>query len=103
MFKDYIEYIKDNPRGYWFKAKWYGWGWTPVKWQGWMATGIYLLIIFLFSNKINENSSNQEVLIKLVFPTLLVTIIFFTIAIIKGEKPKWNWGKPNDKPKNKQP
>jgi hypothetical protein len=34
MFKKYIEYLKDNPQGYWFKRKVWGWGWTPVTWQG---------------------------------------------------------------------
>jgi len=26
MFKKSIDYLKDNPRGYWFKAKLRGWG-----------------------------------------------------------------------------
>ena len=30
MLKQYIAYLKDNPQGYWFKAKLYGWGWVPV-------------------------------------------------------------------------
>lgn len=33
MFKNYLDYIRDNPHGYWFKRKLYGWGWTPVTWQ----------------------------------------------------------------------
>ncbi len=27
MIKKYLNYIKDNPEHYWFKAKIYGWGW----------------------------------------------------------------------------
>ena len=30
MIKEYIAYLKDNPQGYWFKARLYGWGWVPV-------------------------------------------------------------------------
>jgi len=37
MLKKYIAYLKDNPKRYWFKAKMYGWGWTPVKWQDWLV------------------------------------------------------------------
>ena len=33
MFKNYLDYIRDNPKGYWFKRKPFGYGWTPVKWQ----------------------------------------------------------------------
>jgi len=35
FFNDYIEYVRDNPRRYWFKRKLFGWGWTPVTRQGW--------------------------------------------------------------------
>ena len=40
MFKESIAYLKDNPHGYWFKAKLYGWGWVPVKWQGWLVVAV---------------------------------------------------------------
>jgi hypothetical protein len=32
LFKEYTDYLKDNPQGYWFKRKLYGWGWTPARW-----------------------------------------------------------------------
>ena len=45
MIKECIAYLKDNPRGYWFKAKLYGWGWVPVKWQGWLGVVIGIAIL----------------------------------------------------------
>ena len=45
MIKEYVSYLKDNPNGYWFKRKLYGWGWTPATWQGWFAIGVYVLLI----------------------------------------------------------
>ena len=33
MLRQYIQYLKDNPQGYWFRRKLFGWGWVPVKWQ----------------------------------------------------------------------
>ena len=45
MLKKYFDYLKDNPEGYWFKRKWFGWGWTPATWEGWVATIIYVGVI----------------------------------------------------------
>lgn len=45
MIKEYIAYLKDNPQGYWFKAKLYGWGWAPVKWQGLLVIAISIAIL----------------------------------------------------------
>jgi len=53
-WRNYIGYMKDNPKKYWFKRKLYGWGWVPVRWQGWFVVllgisifvaGIYSLVI----------------------------------------------------------
>ncbi len=48
MIKEYIAYLKDNPQGYWFKRKLYGWGWTPAKWQGWVV--VLAFVIFLLGS-----------------------------------------------------
>ena len=45
MLKEYRAYLKDNPKGYWFKRKLYGWGWTPAKWQGWCLTLLYSVLV----------------------------------------------------------
>jgi len=94
MLKKYIEYLKDNPKGYWFKAKLFGWGWTPVTWQGWIVTLIYVALLILFALAIDENSSDREMLFTFILPAVLLTITFIRIAYKKGEKPRWNWGWP---------
>lgn len=92
IFRKYIEYLKDNPEGYWFKRKLYGWGWTPATWQGWLITALYVLLIILFALTIDENSSGKEVMFTFVLPFLFLTITFFRIAYKKGQKPRWQWG-----------
>jgi uncharacterized membrane protein YhaH (DUF805 family) len=84
----YAEYLKDNPKGYWFKRKLYGWGWVPVKWQGWLITLIFIAIVtytaiaFLIKGKLIEY-----------FVSLIISmIILICIAYKTGEKPKWSWG-----------
>jgi len=34
----------------WFKAKRYGWGWTPACWQGWLVLGVYFAVLIAPSN-----------------------------------------------------
>lgn len=92
MFKKYIEYLRDNPKGYWFKRKLYGWGWTPVTWQGWMVTLVYLVAVLIFAFTIDETSSTKEILLTFVLPVVLLTATFIRIAWKKGERPKWQWG-----------
>lgn len=45
MLQKYLSYLHDNPKGYWFKAKPFGWGWTPVTWQGWLVILVYIALI----------------------------------------------------------
>ncbi|MFC1722260.1 hypothetical protein ACFL0C_01280 [Patescibacteria group bacterium] len=92
MIKDYIEYIKDNPKGYWFKSKWFGWGWTPAKWQGWVVTITYLVFVIWVSTL--SEKMNETLFLIIVF---LASITLIMIAFLKGDRPKWRWGRPNRK------
>jgi hypothetical protein len=46
----------------WFRARRFGWGWTPITWQGWMALVIADVLAFIL------------------------------LAYRKGEQPSWHWG-----------
>ena len=95
--KKYRDYIKDNPEGYWFKRRFYGWGWFPVKWQGWLVVLAFVLILILNSIYLilrapeGTNPSTLDFII--FFGVIIISIgIMILIAYKKGEKPKWNWG-----------
>ena len=92
LIKEWRDYIKNNAEGYWFKAKLYGWGWTPAKWKGWLVTFLYVISIVLFSLTIDDSSSAREVIFTFALPVILLTITFIRIAYKKGEKPHWQWG-----------
>ncbi|PIR77937.1 MAG: hypothetical protein COU28_04330 [Candidatus Magasanikbacteria bacterium CG10_big_fil_rev_8_21_14_0_10_36_16] len=96
MFKKYIDYIKDNPEGLWFKRKLYGWGWVPVKWQGWFIILIFLGFILWTGHSLG--ASNQEpTLNELDWFFAKIAIAVFLLLFIcykKGEKPRWQWGIP---------
>ena len=83
MFKKYIEYIKDNPKGYWFKAKRYGFGWTPVTRQGWLVLLGYILLVLLFAFALKDNSTPLVVIFTFVLPIMLLTIVLICICYKK--------------------
>jgi hypothetical protein len=87
---NYIKYLKDNPKGYWFKRKLYGWGWVPAKWQGWL---VILSWVILFTLSIVMIEKNDHEIGKNLAVIFIITGILIWICYKKGEKPKWRWGK----------
>lgn len=94
MIQEHLTYIRDNPKGYWFKRKLYGWGWTPVTWQGWIVIFVYVALVFLFASNIDDTSPVREVIFTFILPVTALTIVLLRICYRKGEKPKWQWGLP---------
>jgi len=98
MIKEYINYLKDNPQGYWFKAKLYGWGWVPVKWQGWLVLLVYVGLILILTLTISrekdipENLDSGSNVLVFALPIILLTALLIFICYKKGEKPRWQWG-----------
>ncbi len=79
----------------WFRAKRYGWGWTPVTWQGWAVTLAYALVVACWAAYEVVTARRQPVFA--VWPglvaILLLTALLVVICWIKGERPRWRWGK----------
>jgi hypothetical protein len=101
MFKEYSEYLKDNPKGYWFKRKLFGWGWVPATWQGWVVILIFLGLIFWiaidFSHTVGDDAPSARQLIWFFIQIVSVTLLLIGICWKKGESPKWQWGIPKNK------
>lgn len=101
MLKDYIAYYKDNPKGYWFKAKLFGWGWMPVKWQGWAVIFLYISLILTLvlsrEEAVPGNPDSGSNFLTFALPIVVLTILLFVVAYKKGEKPRWQWGPPKKK------
>lgn len=95
FIKKCTEYMRDNPKGYWFKRKLYGWGWVPVLWQGWAVIAAFLLyIVWVAMNTtfpVGDKSPTPEMywyLGKISFGV----IVLIAVCFWKGEKPRWQWG-----------
>ena len=93
MIKECTKYLKDNPQGYWFKARLYGWGWVPVKWQGWLvvAIGIAIVIAGIYIGETDDAPGAA------LLGILLMIALIFVFGYWKGEKPRWQWGLPKEK------
>jgi hypothetical protein len=75
---------------YWFPTKTYGWGWgLPSVWQGWMVMILYLILIA--SSVYIFPPDKQRVLF--MSSIMLLTILLVVVCWIKGEPPRWRWGK----------
>lgn len=101
MLKKYIDYLKDNPQHYWFKAKLYGWGWTPATWQGWLVVLLFITLILLNFYYIDTRShSVSDTLLNVVPRTAILIILLILICYLTGEKPRWQWGIPKERNKD---
>ncbi len=80
----------------WFKAKTYGWGWTPAAWQGWLVTVLYVAAIagsaFLFLRPTPTHLG----WIGYFSVIAVASAALITICLKTGEKPGWHWGRRKD-------
>ncbi|RLA47705.1 MAG: hypothetical protein DRR42_17400 [Gammaproteobacteria bacterium] len=73
----------------WFPAKKYGWGWGfPCSWQGWVTIMVWLALVAGGSALLMPGRFG-------IWITWLIVLgaALFTVCLLKGEKPRWRWGK----------
>lgn len=103
MIKEYGEYLKDNPEGYWFKRKLYGWGWVPAKRQGWLIIGLFLIYIGWTAKGFAKHAEAQAVadgeVTSFMLRIALGLAVLLAVCYYKGEKPRWQWGAKQELPK----
>lgn len=89
--------VKEQKNKLWFKAKRFGWGWTPVTWQGWLVTLGYVIILVdqaastMRYDKTGSASVN-DTMIYFGLNFILSTVLLLIICYMKGERPSWRWG-----------
>lgn len=93
-----MQYLKDNPQGYWFKAKLYGWGWVPATWQGWLVIVAYIIfilaLVFIREEDIPGNPDSGSNFLTFAGPLIVLTVLLLVVVYKKGERPRWQWGPP---------
>ena len=94
MIKEYLNYLKDNPNKYWFRARLYGWGWTPARWQGWVTLLAFLVLMLVNSFILELGPQTDSAVYTFLAVTFTLVAILIFICYKKGEKPRWMWGVP---------
>lgn len=94
----YLNYLKDNPQGYWFKRKLYGWGWVPARWQGWVVVATFIVIVVASGLEMSARDEGGEPTtgeLGWFFARILIAVVALIVVCYKtGEKPRWMWGPP---------
>ncbi len=96
IIQDYLKYIKNNPEGYWFKRKLYGWGWTPATWQGWTLTTVFIILVVANAVQFELAGATTDQAWQFVVETFIMIGALILICYRTGEKPRWQWGIPKD-------
>lgn len=93
----------EKTKRYWFVRKTYGYGWVPGTWEGWLVLGVYTGgLISIIMNIDHAPLANGGELVDFLLPALLFTVALLLITVIKGEKPRWQWGEQKKPGSDKQ-
>lgn len=80
----------NSEQNYWFPAKRHGWGWgPPTTWQGWVVLAVYLSLALVGIPLIQAVMGNVLYIAYL----LGLTVVLIVICRLKGEPPRWRWGR----------
>ncbi len=85
--------MKKSVRRVWFKRKLYGWGWTPSTWEGWTVLCVFLFLYLINFLNFEETIQSRGSFAWLIVRAAALLLILFCFTYIKGEKPRWQWGK----------
>ncbi|HVA15795.1 MAG TPA: hypothetical protein VNF99_21290 [Stellaceae bacterium] len=80
----------------WFRAKTYGWGWTPATWEGWAVMGVYVVLVagwIAYLGARGHLSAGLDRALFIGLPIVVLTACLAVICWLKGERPGWRWGK----------
>lgn len=96
LWGEYIAYLKDNPEGYWFKRKLYGWGWTPATREGWLVLFGYVALVLGVVVCVERRALSLLDDTAALALILAATVLFLVIVWRTGESPRWQWGEPTE-------
>jgi len=80
----------------WFKARSYGWGWTPVTIEGWLVLLAFLAALFIsagvFGYCLRMGADVRIATVVFVLWIAFLAGALIVVAWLTGERPRWRWG-----------
>jgi hypothetical protein len=81
----------------WFRARDYGWGWTPVSVEGWLVMLAFVVGIgfgaSFYVSRLKTGTDPQTATILFLLWVAVLVAALITIAWATGERPRWRWGR----------
>jgi hypothetical protein len=79
----------------WFRAKRYGWGWSPASIEGWLVLAVFFAAvaadIVVFSAHMRGGDHGTALVVFLVWLGVLSAALI-AVCWLTGERPRWRWG-----------
>ena len=79
----------------WFKARTFGWGWTPVAIGGWIVLFVFLTLVLIsigvFVYEVRAGANVRAA--NLLFMGWLGVLVGLLVLVcwLTGERPRWRW------------
>ena len=84
----------------WFRAKKYGWGWTPVRFEGWLVLAAFLAGVALDAAALIYRTQHGVPMFRALVAFYLCLVVLVVALIVScwktGESPRWRWGNEYD-------
>jgi hypothetical protein len=81
---------------FWFRARSYGWGWTPASVEGWLVTLVFLAalaaVTVIFVYQVRGGVGRVSATLQFLLAVAILTGLLLAIAWLTGERPHWRWG-----------
>ena len=80
----------------WFRARAYGWGWTPVTIEGWLVVIAFLValaaITAVFVYQVRHGAVQGPAILWFLAALAVLSGILIAVCWATGERPHWRWG-----------
>jgi len=80
----------------WFRARSYGWGWTPVTVEGWLVMLAFLVAIgavtAVFLYQLHHGADPGRATLLFMLEIAILSGLVIAICWLTGERPRWRWG-----------
>jgi hypothetical protein len=80
----------------WFKARSYGWGWTPISVEGWIVVFVFVVLILAgtaaWVYQVSQGADPHVAVTLFTVWNVLLCGALMAICLATGEAPRWRWG-----------